>query len=90
MSCGCESLLTNVTREPTATVMSRGDAPLDVMVMVVVFVDRPPPPACRRRWTGRVELPPHPAARPAATQRRRHEVGALSWIAPVRRTSARC
>jgi hypothetical protein len=41
MSCGIESLLTNVTREPTGTVMSRGDAPDDVIVMVVVLVDPP-------------------------------------------------
>ena len=41
MSCGGESLLTNVTREPTATVMSRGDTPADVMVIVVVVVDPP-------------------------------------------------
>ena len=41
ISWGTESLLTNVTRDPTATVMSRGDAPADVMVIVVVVVDPP-------------------------------------------------
>ena len=37
MSCGIELLLTKVTREPTATVISRGDTtPDELMVMVLV------------------------------------------------------
>ena len=35
MSCTRVSLLTNVTRVPTATVSVRGDTPLDVIVIVV-------------------------------------------------------
>src|SRR6185295_10999192 len=69
MSCGCESLLMKVTREPTDTVMSRGDAPADVSVIVVVVVEPPPPPVLPPLPPddGPVELPPHPAARQAAT-----------------------
>jgi hypothetical protein len=37
MSCGRESLLANVTREPALTVTFRGDAPADVIVMVAAI-----------------------------------------------------
>ena len=33
MSCGCASLLMNVTRSPTATISCRGSAPVDEMRM---------------------------------------------------------
>ena len=36
MSCTRLSLLTNVTRDPAATVTERGETPLDVMVIVAL------------------------------------------------------
>src|SRR5262245_27304913 len=42
MSCGRLSLLTNVTREPAATVTALGDTRADVIVIVAAPV--PPPP----------------------------------------------
>ena len=35
MSCARLSLFTNVTRDPTGTLIDRGDAPLDVIVIVM-------------------------------------------------------
>jgi hypothetical protein len=75
MSCAAESLLTNVTREPTGTVMSRGDAPAEVMVIEVVFVDPPGGGVGDGDGAGVLELllPPHAGASTA-----------------IRRTFARC
>jgi hypothetical protein len=43
MSCARLSLLMNVTREPGDTAIEFGEAPFDVIVMVVVATGVPPP-----------------------------------------------
>lgn len=74
MSCGVLSLFTNVTVDPTGTVMLRGLAPLDVIVIVVPPVVVPPvvvPPVVvvgDPPEGPEGELPPH-AATHAATPR---------------------
>jgi hypothetical protein len=65
MSCGVESLFVKVTREPTVTVMSRGDAPADVIVMVVVLVDPPGGGVGVGVVLVPLSLSPHAAARSA-------------------------
>jgi hypothetical protein len=65
ISCGRLSLLTNVTREPGATVMSRGETPFAVMVMVVEAVGVPGD----GEGVGELGLlpPPHATARAVVT-----------------------
>jgi hypothetical protein len=82
-----------VTREPTATVMSRGEALLFVMVMVVVFVDPPPPLPPLPPLPpdeGPVELPPHAVTRHAAASAVTANENVLVIIEPLRRTFSRC
>ena len=61
-------MLTNVTRDPTATVMSRGDAPADVMVIVVVVVE--PPGGGVGVGAGVLEPPSLPQAEASSVTRR--------------------
>jgi hypothetical protein len=97
MSCGCESLLTNVTRAPRDTVMSRGDTPFAVMVMVVVLVEPPPPPPLPPLppllplFDGDDgESPPHAIARHAAASAAAAYDLVLTMVRALRRTFSRC
>jgi hypothetical protein len=90
MSCERESLLTNVTREPTATVMDFGETPLDVMVIVAADEPLVPPPVVGDGELGVLLdplLPPQPAMAMAAASAApaRH-----TRYVRIRRTSSRC
>src|SRR5262249_33907445 len=85
MSCGRLSLLTNVTREPAATVTALGETPAAVIVIVAaVPVPPPPPPQPPDGAVGLSLPPPHEdrtnASAHAPTNRGRREpfIGRIS------------
>jgi hypothetical protein len=79
MSCARLSLLTNVTRDPAETVMARGEAPLDVMVIVA-----PPGEGVGVGELGLLSSSPHATAASAITSAAdRHERPS------IRRTSSK-
>src|SRR5690349_18787919 len=88
MSCGRLSLLTNVTREPAATVMVFGETPAAVIVIVPATVPPPPPPLPPAPPEGLLglSLPPHADA---SSDRHAHAI-TNARIDVIGRTSSRC
>src|SRR4030095_5415062 len=90
ISCGRLSLLTNVTRDPGATVTFFGDTPLAVIVIVAATVPPvppPPPPPPPEGPVPGLSLPPQADANSASAT---IEDAAANRCVVIRRISSRC